>query len=44
MKLAKKFDFFESLNTFIKIQNLQLIKLIANNENWDFKELIKYIK
>ena len=44
MKLTKKFDFFESLNTFIKIQNLQLIKLIANNENWDLKKLIKYIK
>lgn len=34
----------EQLEIYIKMQNIQLLKLIANNEKWDFKELIKYIK
>ena len=44
MKIKKKYNLMDQLIIYIKIQNLQLIKLIANNENEDLKELIKYIK
>ena len=30
--------------SYIKIQNIQLLRLIAENEGWCFKSLIKYIK
>lgn len=44
MIIQKKYNFMEQLEIYVKMQNIQLLKLIANNEKWDFKELIKYIK
>ena len=44
MIIQKKYNFMEQLEIYIKMQNIQLLKLIANNEKWNFKELIKYIK
>ena len=44
MIIKKKYNLMEQLEIYIKMQNIQLLKLIANNEKWDFKELIKYIK
>ncbi len=44
MIIQKKYNLMEQLEIYIKMQNIQLLKLIANNEKWNFKELIKYIK
>ena len=33
----------EQLDIYIKIQNIQLLKLIAYEQEWDFIELLKYI-
>tara|TARA_B100000900_G_scaffold275095_1_gene235103 strand:- start:40 stop:174 length:135 start_codon:yes stop_codon:yes gene_type:complete len=44
MIIQKKYNMMEQLEIYVKMQNIQLLKLIANNEKWDFKELIKYIK
>ena len=42
--LSKNYDLLEELSIYIKIQNIQLLKLIANNEKWDLKELLSYLK
>lgn len=44
MIIQKKYNMMEQLEIYVKMQNIQLLKLIANNEKWNFKELIKYIK
>ena len=44
MKITKKYDLLEQLTIFIRIQNIQLLKLIAYNEKWNYKELLKYLK
>ena len=31
----------KKIEVYVKAQNIQLFKLIAENENWDFKELCK---
>ena len=31
----------KKIEVYVKAQNIQLLKLIAANENWDFKELCK---
>ena len=31
------------MKIYIKIHNIELLRYIANNENWDFKELLKII-
>ena len=31
----------KQIEIYIKAQNIQLFKLIAENEKWDFKELCK---
>ena len=43
MKITKKYDLLEQLTIFIRIQNIQLLKLISYNEKWDYKELLKYL-
>ncbi len=43
MKITKKYDLVEQLSIFIRMQNIQLLKLIAYNEKWDYKELLKFI-
>jgi hypothetical protein len=42
--LSKEYNLLEQLSIYIKIQNIQLLKLIANNEKWDFRELLNYLK
>lgn len=42
--LSNEYNLLEQLTIYIKIQNIQLLKLIANNEKWDFKELLNYLK
>ena len=42
--LSKNYNLLEELSIYIKIQNIQLLKLIANNEKWNFKELLHYLK
>jgi hypothetical protein len=38
-------DILEKLELYIKIQNMVLLKLIANEEEWNYKELLqKYIE
>lgn len=37
-------NFINQLDTYIKIQNVQLIKLICYNENWDYVDTIKLLK
>ena len=32
-------DIMDELTTYIKIQNIQLLKFISICENWDFKDL-----
>jgi len=35
-------DFFlKHIEVYVKIQNIQLLKYIAINEGWDYKELCK---
>jgi len=34
----------KQIQLYIKVQNIQLIKYIATEEGWDFKELIKLVK
>ena len=34
-------DILEKLELYIKIQNMELLKLIANSEGWNYKELLK---
>jgi hypothetical protein len=34
----------EQIIIMIKMQNIQLLKLIATQEGWCFKSLIKYIQ
>ena len=34
----------EQIIIMIKIQNIQLLKLISEQEGWCFKSLIKYIQ
>lgn len=41
--ITKEYNLLEQLAIYIKIQNIQLLKLIANNEKWNLKELLKYI-
>jgi hypothetical protein len=36
-------EFMDNIIIYIKVQNIQLLKYIASNENWDFKELIQII-
>ena len=37
-------DILKKLELYIKIQNMVLLKLIANEEEWNYKELLqKYI-
>lgn len=36
--------FIEALDIFIKVQNIQLIKLICYQENWDYLEMIDILK
>ncbi len=43
MKITKKYDLLEQLTIFIRIQNIQLLKLIAYNEKWNYKELLKFL-
>jgi len=43
MEISKQYNLLEQLSIYIKIQNIQLLKLIAYNEKWDFKELLKFI-
>ena len=43
MKITKKYDLVEQLSIFIRMQNIQLLKLISYNEKWDYKELLKYL-
>ncbi len=43
MKITKKYDLLEQLTIFIRMQNIQLLKLISYNEKWDYKELLKYL-
>ncbi len=33
----------EELDIYIKIQNIQLLKLIAYEQDWDFIKLLKFI-
>jgi hypothetical protein len=38
-------DILKKLELYIKIQNMVLLKLIANEEEWNYKELLqKYIE
>jgi len=38
-------DILEKLELYIKMQNMVLLKLIANEEEWNYKELLqKYIE
>ena len=34
-------DIMDELTTYIKIQNIQLLKFISLCEKWDFKDLCK---
>lgn len=34
-------NILEILEVYIKVQNIQLLKYIAQNEEWNFKELCK---
>ena len=34
-------NILKQIEVYVKAQNIQLLKLIAANENWDFKELCK---
>ena len=34
----------KEIEIYIKVQNIHLLKYIAKEEGWDFKELIKLIK
>ena len=34
-------ELLNKIEVYIKAQNIQLLKLIAINENWNFKELCK---
>ena len=34
MIIQKKYNLMEQLEIYIKMQNIQLLKLIANNEKW----------
>ena len=43
MKITKKYDLLEQLTIFIRIQNIQLLKLIAYNEKWNYKALLKFL-
>ena len=36
-------NIIEQIEIYILIQNIQLLKYIAANEKWDYKELYKYI-
>jgi hypothetical protein len=36
--------FIETLDIYIKIQNIQLIKLICYQENWDYIEMIDILR
>tara|TARA_X000000950_G_C13904888_1_gene656393 strand:+ start:2544 stop:2666 length:123 start_codon:yes stop_codon:yes gene_type:complete len=36
-------NILEHLEIYILIQNIQLLKYIAENEGWDVKELYKYL-
>lgn len=44
MEILKKYNLLEQLTIYINMQNIQLLKLIANNEKWNYKELLKYLK
>ena len=38
-------DILKKLELYIKMQNIELLKLIANEEKWNYKELLqKYIE
>jgi len=43
MEILKKYNLLEQLTIYINMQNIQLLKLIANNENWNYKDLLKYL-
>ena len=34
-------EILDMLEVYIKVQNIQLLKYIAQNEEWNFKELCK---
>ena len=38
MEILKKYNLLEQLTIYINMQNIQLLKLIANNEKWNYKE------
>jgi hypothetical protein len=35
-------NILEIMEVYIKVQNIQLLKYIAQNEEWNFKELCKF--
>jgi len=43
MEILKKYNLLEQLTIYINMQNIQLLKLIANNEKWNYKDLLKYL-
>ena len=43
MEILKKYNLLEQLTIYINMQNIQLLKLIANNEKWDYTKLLKYL-
>ena len=43
MEILKKYNLLEQLTIYINMQNIQLLKLIASNEKWNYKDLLKYL-
>ena len=42
-KLLRVMNIIDQLEIYVIIQNIQLLKYIADEEGWDIKELYKFI-
>ena len=42
-KLLRVMNIIDQLEIYVNIQNIQLLKYIADEEGWDIKELYKFI-
>jgi len=44
MIIQKKYNMMEQLEIYVKMQNIQLLKLICYVEDWDYIDLINHLK